>query len=340
MDSIERTVISVEEGVDGASITTYNDGTSSTTYSDGTTIATDLDGGQTVISPDGSVSYASESSLNSFDWGNITSLFAGCIPNAWLEKKSEARPRYPYNNITQTESGHTFEMDDTPGAERVRIQHRKETFLEMHPDGSEVHKIQGDSFEVVVGTKNVHIKGVCNVTIEGNAIVNIQGDKYEYIKGNYTQVVDGEYSITSKKSLSIESEDDVKISSNPDYGGSIRFIGGDMMFYSDISIDGELIANKITSVTRVDAGTGVSAGPLGIATLGGVAAGPGLVPVPGCVTAVMNMSAPTSITTMSLTATGFGVFVADAVNTLLHNVHVHPTPKGPSGTPLPKEMSA
>ena len=51
---------------------------------------------------------------------------------AWTEPESAAnseyQPVYPYNNVTQTKGGHSFEMDDTPTRERIRVQHGKGTF--------------------------------------------------------------------------------------------------------------------------------------------------------------------------------------------------------------------
>ena len=77
----------------------------------------------------------------------------------WTEPESPASiaypPKYPFNNITQTPSGHMFEMDDTPGGERIRIHHRSGTFTEMHPNGDEVHKIYGDGYEIITKNKNV-----------------------------------------------------------------------------------------------------------------------------------------------------------------------------------------
>ena len=57
------------------------------------------------------------------------------------EPPSAYAAEYPYNNVVQTESGHFQEFDDTPGAERIRTQHRAGTYTEIRPDGSEVHKI-------------------------------------------------------------------------------------------------------------------------------------------------------------------------------------------------------
>ena len=62
----------------------------------------------------------------------------------WTEPESAANtdypPDYPYNQVMQSASGHLFEMDDSRGRERVRLTHRTGTFIEMHPNGDEVHK--------------------------------------------------------------------------------------------------------------------------------------------------------------------------------------------------------
>ena len=70
-------------------------------------------------------------------------------------------------------------MDDTPTRERIRIQHGKGTFLEMHPDGNEVHKIIGDGYEIVLKDKKMLVKGMMYITVEGNAYVNVMGNKVE-----------------------------------------------------------------------------------------------------------------------------------------------------------------
>jgi hypothetical protein len=42
---------------------------------------------------------------------------------------------YPYNKATVSESGHSMELDDSPGAERVDLRHRTGTGVEMNPGG-------------------------------------------------------------------------------------------------------------------------------------------------------------------------------------------------------------
>ena len=98
--------------------------------------------------------------------------------------------RYPYNHVRETESGHLFEADDTPGAERIKESHRSGTYYEVFPDGSRVERIVRDNFTVIVG----HDK----VNIQGSAIVTVEGDCNFYTKGNFTQQVDGDYNLLVK----------------------------------------------------------------------------------------------------------------------------------------------
>lgn len=240
--------------------------------------------------------------------------------NLWTEPQSAANvdnpPKYPYNNITQTESGHTFEMDDTPSRERIRLQHRSGSFIEMHPNGDEVHKVYGTGYEIHIKGKNVLIKGVCNITIEGDCNMHVAGDFNHRVDGNYNLTVGKEYHARIAGETKIETDDDLSLYAGTDYSGSIRMNAPDDVFInSDLAVAGSLNADLITSTTRVDAGTGVSAGLLGVFSSGPI-------------TGLINVQAPLG---------EFGlmksILMTDVVNTSAHNFHVHPEPDGSTGTP-------
>lgn len=114
---------------------------------------------------------------------NLDTGVATASGGSWSEPKSQYGTKPPYNNVIDTLSGHIFEMDDTPGAERIHLNHKTNTFFEIAPDGSKVTKVQGDNFEIYVKDNNVHVKGQCNITVDG--------DTNLYVKGNLTQKVDG-----------------------------------------------------------------------------------------------------------------------------------------------------
>jgi hypothetical protein len=98
---------------------------------------------------------------------------------------------YPFNKVVETESGHVFEVDDTPNNGRIHEYHNSGTFYEVQADGSKITKIMGDEYEITVKDKKVYIKGSCDVTIAGDARMLVQGDKYEEIGGNLFTTVAG-----------------------------------------------------------------------------------------------------------------------------------------------------
>jgi hypothetical protein len=132
----------------------------------------------------------------------------------WDEPETPYEAIYPYNKVwegpynpecDECEWGHIEEWDSTPGAERYFRQHKtSQNFLEIHPDGKEVRKIYGPSFEINLASKHILIDGDYQVTIQGN--------KEERIKGDYMQVIDGDYSqvVTGNKILHTF-EDEVQV---------------------------------------------------------------------------------------------------------------------------------
>jgi hypothetical protein len=92
------------------------------------------------------------------------------------EPASSFAPVYPLNKVSESESGHFRELDDTPGAERIKESHRSGSYYEIHPDGSKTTKIVRDNFEVVIGSDYTKIKGTCAVHIEQDAELFCHGD--------------------------------------------------------------------------------------------------------------------------------------------------------------------
>ena len=101
-------------------------------------------------------------------------------------------PVYPKNHVTQTESGHAIEIDDTPENERIHIYHRTGTFCEIQDTGDRVTKIVGDDYEICVKDKNIFISGECNVTIIGDTRLRVDGDLIQEIDGDYNLTVHGD----------------------------------------------------------------------------------------------------------------------------------------------------
>jgi hypothetical protein len=124
----------------------------------------------------------------------------------WSEPETKYDAVFPYNKVTQTESGHVFEMDDTPGKERIQLAHRTGTFVEIFPDGKRVQKVVKDDYEVILGDKDVVVAGNCNVTIQGKARLFVQNDYDLRVDGDYNIVVNGNMKTMVAKNITTTSD--------------------------------------------------------------------------------------------------------------------------------------
>ena len=128
-----------------------------------------------------------------------------CNPTAiggdWVEPETPYDAKYPKNHVYESESGHVFEVDDTPGAERIHRYHKSGTFEEIHPDGSMVQKIIGDDYLIV--RKNNHVSVYGNLTVNvgdtvkiysgKNLDIQVGGDARIHVAGNTTMQTDGNF---------------------------------------------------------------------------------------------------------------------------------------------------
>jgi len=169
----------------------------------------------------------------------------------WDERRSEYAAKYPYNHVRESESGHTWECDDTPGAERITEYHRSGTHYEIFPDGSKVERIVRDNYTVILKDNHVQIDGNTYVTIDKalrilqntdqesgknfdvqvgqGANVNVEvmrgsvnltlheGDYNAYVNGNYTLDVTGNMTERIGKKRFSHSGDNTHIKTNKTY---------------------------------------------------------------------------------------------------------------------------
>jgi hypothetical protein len=277
--------------------------------------------------------------------------------NLWTEPESAAntdyQPTYPYNSVTQTESGHTFEMDDTPTRERIRLNHRSGTFIEMHPDGDEVHKVYGDGYEITIKNKNIIVKGTCNLTVEGNYNIDVLGDMNTQVAGDYNVFVKGKTNVRSHRDISISGDDDVSISANENFGGALRLSAADHFHLAaDLVVSGSISADFISSSTRVNAGTGVYAGPLGfVSSFGGLSLGvpsaaapiavPGSINTVGPISSLTAVNAPLANFALAQIGIMDAVLMTDVINSAVFNGHIHQAtgPFAPTTPPLIQFLS-
>lgn len=146
---------------------------------------------------------------------NIPIAFGG----TYDEPKSTYDAVYPYNHVTETESGHVVEMDDTPGAERTHYWDRSGSFEETQDDGTTIRKVVGDGYEIIMKGQNIHIMGKLRETVQQDANllfqqrlnVEVDGNVNLLVKGGIFVQVDGELDFTVGGSVNIKSAGDINM---------------------------------------------------------------------------------------------------------------------------------
>jgi len=122
---------------------------------------------------------------------------------------SPADPKYPYNHVWHSESGHVLEIDDTFEKERLAIEHRSGTFTEIHPDGSEVHHIVNDHYHVVCKDHEMYVGGKVNIRVLGNANIHANGNAEITAYGKGLLDVSDDLTIKSGKNMRIQAAGDL-----------------------------------------------------------------------------------------------------------------------------------
>jgi len=232
---------------------------------------------------------------------------------SWTEPASDWDAKPPLNNVMQTKSGHIFEMDDSPGSERIRLQHRTGSFTEIQSNGQEIHKIVADKYEIIAANNNVLIKGVCNITVEGLSILHVKGDAYTQVDGNAYIKNKGEVEISTDKSVSVRSGGDIDLFAGAATGEVNIYSAVGVNINSDLNVSGSISSKQsISAVQNVTAGMKLFS-QLGVETFGPI-------------TSTISVWSPFTS----------GISVSDIRGSmelirLLYNTHVHPR----TGTPIP-----
>ena len=205
-----------------------------------------------------------------------TMLSGAAIANGggtWGQPEIPYGARYPHNHVTETESGHLFEMDDTEGSERIHVYHKAGTFVEIDNNGTMVRKIVGDNYEIIERNGNIYIGGQCNVTVNGSINIYAYGETNVESEGDVNVVAhnnvdvqasgkidlysaetltlkankiildsDTNIDMTAKKDVNIKAEENVGIVAKEDYVvkgsglGSMRFERAETYVVEDFSI--------------------------------------------------------------------------------------------------------
>ena len=128
----------------------------------------------------------------------------GADGESWSEPSPAYSAEYPYNKARETESGHSFEMDDTPGVERVHLAHRAGSFIEFYPSGTKIEKIVKNNYRIVMSDDHLYVAGRVNVVLESNANIKVVGDCYLQVENNLESKVSGNMNVSIAQAFNLK----------------------------------------------------------------------------------------------------------------------------------------
>ena len=142
------------------------------------------------------------------------------IPTARMNSDDETPPfeepapsynaQYPFNRVIET-TGHSIELDDTPGAERITIFHRSGSYVSIDSAGTSVHKSISDKYEINDANQHVYIGGKSHVTIMGDSRVLVKGNKIEEVEGDFMQIVHGNHLLSVAGQMNLNASEEVQM---------------------------------------------------------------------------------------------------------------------------------
>ena len=124
----------------------------------------------------------------------------------WSEPYPAFNPLYPFNQTFETESGHIFELDDTPKNERIALSHRSGTFIEMFPSGSKVEKVTKSNYQIIMADDHIHIMGRALVTVDSDCHVKILGDVMVEAGNDVSMKISGDFNLSVREAFNIKAK--------------------------------------------------------------------------------------------------------------------------------------
>lgn len=128
--------------------------------------------------------------------------------STWDEPYPSYNAQYPFNNVTETESGHALELDDTNDYERVQLSHRTGSTLEFLPEGHTKIKSQKGRYDVTMGDHRNYVNGSKYETIDSDYFLRVNGkiriecDGFEVVSGGAAKISAGQAASISGSSFS------------------------------------------------------------------------------------------------------------------------------------------
>ncbi len=218
---------------------------------------------------------SSQTRIQKRDAGRSTGFPAAGDIGTFGEPELKAGPQYPFNKVISSQ-GHLFEMDDTPGVERLNIEHKSGSGFEIFANGdyakrskgNDYNMNEGDSFTGVQGkyfltsVNDMHMRSTSDMTMQSDGATNIiiGNDGSLLISGDYVLSVGEDMQLKTGGRLTLQGKQ-IDILSDSDLNleakGTIGIKGGEgvnIQSGAKVSIKGtEVLLDDVVKMANGDA---------------------------------------------------------------------------------------
>ena len=176
---------------------------------------------------------------------------------SWSEPYPPYNTSYPFNQAIETESGHLFELDDTPKSERISFTHRTGTYYEMFPSGSVAEKVTKSKYTIVMSDDHIHIMGKALITVDGDCNLLVKGNSNIECGNDVNMKVAGSFNLSVGESFNVKAD-----RVNFDIGSELDIVGGTQNYTASgaMNLIGAIQMDGVGSVNQGAAQPGSSAG--------------------------------------------------------------------------------
>lgn len=170
---------------------------------------------------------------------------------------SSYKTEYPLNRVIQSRKGHTIELDDTDGAERIRIRHgTNKAYIEIAPSGAVTISTTDNIVVASGGTADIHAKGDALIKADGNLKITSEKDMELTSRGNLTLGAAGRIINYGVTGVSTSSGADITMEGP----GGVGITEGSLFVIGDLNIGTGLTGNIIAGGIWLEFMNGVCIG--------------------------------------------------------------------------------
>lgn len=132
------------------------------------------------------------------------------VTTSWEEPSPAYNAKYPYNRVVETASGHSIEIDDTPGSERVMIWHKSGSYIQLSTSSFST-KSHSDAYSINERNHHVYVGGTNVITVDGDSHFLVKGNRTDEVMGDYKLIVHGNHDSSAGGQLNMIGGEDANI---------------------------------------------------------------------------------------------------------------------------------